>query len=381
MAMLLRSAMGVFLLCYTVIAVAQEEKKWDLSGYVKDMVSVNIPEDADSVLVDNLIHNRLNFSWKPTEKLRTQIDLRTRLFTGDLVQAIPNYSEFVDVNNDYFDLSVVPVDERKVVLHSIIDRAYIEWQEETWTLTVGRQRINWGVTMVWNPNDIFNAYNFFDFDYEERPGSDAIRFQRYIGYAGGFELAIKAADSWDEFTAAGLYKWNTGSYDLQVLAGYMRQNWVGGGGWAGNIGLAGFKGEFTYFRSTTDEQPDEFLGAISFDYSFANSLYFNLSTLYNSAAGSTENLFLLQGSSANFDVRSLSPYAWSTFITGSYPVTPLLNVAMSVMYFPDQPGVFLSPSITYSIVQNLDFDFIGQLYPNAQPTGVNILYGRLKYSF
>lgn len=372
----------VFLLLHgKLVSFAQEERKWDLSGYIKDMVSLNIPENADSVLIDNLIHSRFNFSWTPNDKFKAQVELRTRLFTGDLVQEISNYSDFIDINNDYLDMSVVPLDRPGLVLHSIIDRAYVEWQEEKWTLSVGRQRINWGVTMVWNPNDIFNAYNFFDFDYEERPGSDAIRFQRYIGYAGGFELAVKAADSWEEFTAAGLYKWNLGSYDMQLMAGYMRQNWVAGGGWAGSIGMAGFKGEFSYFLSAVEDQPDEFLGTLSFDYSYSNSLYFNFSTLYNSAAGSVENLFLLQGSSANFDVRSLSPYTWSTFVTGSYPVTPLLNVAMSVMYFPDQPGVFLSPSVTYSIIQNLDVDLIGQLYPNAQPAGINIFYGRLKYSF
>ena len=48
-------------------------------------------------------------------------------------------------------------------------------------LRIGRQRINWGVNLAWNPNDLFNAYSLIDFDYQERPGSDAIRFQYYMG--------------------------------------------------------------------------------------------------------------------------------------------------------------------------------------------------------
>lgn len=34
--------------------------------------------------------------------------------------------------------------------------------------------------MAWNPNDWFNTYNYFDFDYEERPGTDAIRVRVYF---------------------------------------------------------------------------------------------------------------------------------------------------------------------------------------------------------
>lgn len=368
-----------FLCCKMILAQDSEEKNWRIYGYVKDMVSLNFPESGDSSLVDNLIHSRLNFSWYPTEKLTTQIEIRTRLFNGDLVKAIPQYAEFVDVNDDYFDLSVMPVNQNNAVLHTMIDRAYVEWQESKWSLRVGRQRINWGVNMVWNPNDIFNAYNFFDFDYEERPGSDAIRFQRYIGYAGGVEVAIKAADNWKEFTGAAMYKWNICNYDMQVLSGVMRNNFVLGGGWAGNLGLAGFKGEMTYFHSLDANVNNEFLGSVSFDYSFPNSLYLNISGLYNSNANEEGNLALQ--SSANLDVRSLSPYEWSSFLQTSYTFHPLINGGVSVLYFVSQPGAFLGPFMTWSIINNLDLDLIGQFYLNAEPESIRILYARIKYSF
>lgn len=370
----------IFILLAPLILRAQEdERNWRLYGYVKDMVSFNFPEQGDSSLVDNLVHNRLNFSWFPSENFTTQIEVRTRLFNGDLVKTIPQYGEFIDVNDDYFDLSTMPVNENNIVLHSMIDRAYIDWKQDKWSLRVGRQRINWGINMVWNPNDIFNAYNFFDFDYEERPGSDAIRFQRYIGFAGGIEVAVKAADDWKEFTGAALYKWNKWNYDMQVLTGVMRNNVVLGGGWAGNIGLAGFKGEMTYFHALDDEVNNEFLGTISFDYSFPNSLYFNVSGLYNSNGSDSGGLELQ--SSANLDVRSLSPYKWSTFFQSTYSFHPLLNGGMSVLYFVDQPGTFLGPFITWSIIQNLDLDLIGQFYLNAEPQSIRIIYTRIKYSF
>ncbi|MCB0557706.1 MAG: hypothetical protein KDD09_02100, partial [Phaeodactylibacter sp.] len=150
-------------------------------------------------LQDNLIHNRLNFRWMINDELKLRTDLRTRVFYGDLVRANPNYGDAIDnVNNDYFDLSLVLLDENAWVVQSMIDRLYLEYFKGNWEVRLGRQRINWGISTVWNPNDIFNAFSFTDFDYEERPGSDALRVKYYTGFASSVELAVRMFDHFDE---------------------------------------------------------------------------------------------------------------------------------------------------------------------------------------
>ena len=67
--------------------------------------------------------------------------------------------------------------------------------DEKWELTLGRQRINWGVNLAFNPNDLFNAYSLIDFDYQERPGSDAIRFQYFTNELSSFETAVQFGKS------------------------------------------------------------------------------------------------------------------------------------------------------------------------------------------
>lgn len=370
-----------FVLLYSTILFAQEEKEktTQLSGYIKDMVSLNVPAGSDTLAVDNLIHNRLNFRWFPSNQFQFRLEVRNRIFFGDFVSFFPNYGELIDVNNDYFDASTLVVDNNDLVIHSMIDRAYAEWKRETWSLSVGRQRINWGVNLAWNPNDIFNAYSFFDFDYEERPGSDAIRFQKYRGYAGGYEIAVSMADEWDEVTAAYLYKWNKNNYDYQALAGIMRNNLVIGGGWAGSIGNAGFKGEMTYFEPLGDLDKRTFLTSVSVDYALANSLYLNGSILFNSAP--LENGLLIQNSNANLDVRSLSPYQWSSFLQASFPAHPLINVGLSAMAFPGEAGVFINPFLTWSILSDLDLDLIGQVFAWSDGNDVYVAYVRVKWSF
>ncbi len=355
-----------------------DDRSWNLNGYVKDLITFNVNDSGDSILVDNLIHNRLNFEWFATDKMSIRVDLRNRVFTGDLVDIFPNYGALIDVNDDYFDLSKKIVNKDKIVIHSVFDRAYLEYNGTNYQIRAGRQRINWGINLAWNPNDIFNAYSFFDFDYEERPGSDAVRFQRFIGYAGGIELAIKMADSFEELIAAGMFKWNLANYDFQLMSGVMRNNFVTGGGWAGNIHLSGFKGEFTFLVPLEGDPQMDLISSISFDHSFANSLYLNGSFLYNSAADEGSLLFQ---SSANLDIRSLSPYKWSSFAQVSYQFTPLFVGGLSTLYFPNEPGIFVNPYLTYSISTNLDFDAIGQFYIEAEPQSLTFIYGRLKYSF
>jgi hypothetical protein len=379
----MRNARWLFLLLVlaSMRIYGQEEKERTVSlkGYVKDMASVNFPANADSAIADNLIHNRLNFRWFPSKNFQIRLEMRSRIFFGDLVSAIPNYGELIDVNNDYFDASWLIVDEDKLVIHTMLDRAYAEWKQEDWSLQVGRQRINWGINLAWNPNDIFNAYSFFDFDYEERPGSDAIRFQKYKGYAGGYEIAVKMADSLEAVTAGFLYKWNKNNYDYQFLAGIMKNNLALGTGWAGSIGAAGFKGEMTWFEPLSDLDSRTFIGALSGDYLFGNSLYLNGSVLYNSHPVST-NIFSFSNT-GNSDIRTLLPFEWSVFFQTSYPLHPLVNMGISAMIFPGNDGLFLNPFFTWSIVNNLDLDLIGQLYLADDNSTVYIGYTRLKWSF
>jgi hypothetical protein len=112
---------------------------------------------------------------------------------------------------------------------------WFQYTNEKLQVTAGRQRINWGQTFVWNPNDIFNTYSYFDFDYEEKPGSDAVRVQYFLNPTSAFELAAKL-DRQNKATIAGLYRFNKLNYDIQFLSGITdEQDFVAGAGWSGQI--------------------------------------------------------------------------------------------------------------------------------------------------
>ena len=376
------------------------------------------PYLGDTLWYDNLTHNRLNLTWYPNDEFSVYIEMRNRLFVGANVNNIPNYDELIDANNDFFDLSYTYTTANgKAVLNMMFDRLYVQWVKNDWEVKLGRQRINWGVNLAWNPNDWFNAYSFFDFDYEERPGSDAVRATYYTGVASSIEVAAKIADTPDDFVAAGMYKMNKFNYDLQFLGGFAQGDVSLGTGWAGNLGLASLKGELTYFIPVVDTDANTnflfspldmafvldgngnkikvsekyssmFLAAISVDYSFKNSLYLNGSIMYSSIGEYDANLFgnALGQQVGTFTVRDLSPYPWSTFVQASYQFTPLLFGGGAVMFYPGTNNLFINPMLTYSIVTNLDIDVVGQLFYGDNQNGSydaisKSIFARVKWSF
>ena len=70
------------------------------------------------------------------------------------------------------------------------------------------------------PMIFFNAFTFTDFDYEERPGSDAVSIQKYFNNGSDVEVALSINRD-TAFVAATKYSWNYWNYDFQILGEYI----------------------------------------------------------------------------------------------------------------------------------------------------------------
>jgi hypothetical protein len=293
----------------------------------------------------------------------------------------------LDGANGFFNLSKTIASGESFLLHSTIDRALLDFTKGKWQVTAGRQRINWGLNLVWNPNDIFNAYSYFDFDYEERPGTDAIRVQYYLNSTSSAELAYKPGKHPGETVAAGLYRFNKGSYDIQFLTGVMNKDYVLGGGWSGVLGQAGFNGEITSFIPWSTFQLSQAVvsASIGVNYTFPNSLYLHGAYLLNSAgvlqADSLSSNLLLN----NVTAKSLSPSRHSLFAEGAYQFTPLVRGDLAGIINPSDGSFFAGPFITFSLTNTLEFLCGGQLFFGKQHTLYGnygkVVYLRFKWNF
>jgi len=375
----------LFFLIYSSISLAQEkDKQLTVNGYLTIMQSVMFDSLSGPFVIDNLVHNRLNFRGYLNNNITFAAEFRNRLFTGDMVRNGPSYSESIGSDQGYVDLSWNILNEQSFFLNTTIDRLWADFNYGKFQARVGRQRINWGQTLVWNPNDIFNAYSYFDFDYVERPGSDAVRLQYYPDFSSAFEIAVKA-DYQDNITAAALYRFNKWGYDLQFLAGYVNsEDLVAGAGWSGALGSVSFRGEASWFQPA--EHFSDSIGTglftIGFDKVFKNNSMVQAQLMYCNNPADLDSFGSLYF--GTISTKDLAFSKFSAFGLYSYPVTPLLNISLSVMWFPDLKAYYAGPAIDYSFAENVDLSLYWQHFESKNidnKSTINLGFLRVKFSF
>ncbi len=387
----------IILILLTIPALAQEEEEpnYSLSGYVsymqQNLIFYQSTSGVSNLLTDNLLHNRIKYERYLSDNWTVRVDIRNRVLWGEFTKSnitnpTLNYSQLIDDSaNDAVKLSAIILDHKEVLVHSALDRLYVEYADDYWEVRLGRQRINWGISTVWNPNDLFNTFSFFDFDYVEQPGSDALRVSRYFGDSDKLEFAVSPSKDFDKWTAALLWKTNIKSYDFQLLTAWVEDDFVLGTGWEGNIKSVGFKGEASYFVSSLDAVSNSLNATLSWDYSFTSGWIISLGVLYNSN-GETEKPFQ-QIFDFRISSKNLYPYRWAIFSQLSIPFNPLMNGSIAFIFSPvSSKPLFINPRVTYSLADNWDISLVGQLIfsddvNNEYQNYFDGIFGRLKWSF
>jgi hypothetical protein len=383
----MKSLISIFLfLILTFSTVHSQEKSGmlTLKGYTSTMQSVMFDTLSGPFIIDNLIHNRLNIKGFINDNLTFAAEVRNRLFTGDMVRTGASYSEMIGTDHGLADLSWNLLNEPSFFLNTTIDRLWFDLNYGKFQARIGRQRINWGQTLVWNPNDIFNAYSFFDIDYIERPGSDAVRLQYYPNYSSAFEIAVKA-DFENDITAAALYRFNKSGFDIQFLTGYVdSEDLVVGTGWSGAFGAISFRGEASWFQPAKNFADTTGTGLFTagFDKIFKNDAMAQMQLMYCNNPLDISNFTGLY--TGNLSAKDLAFSEFSAFAQFSYPLSPLFNLSVAAMWFPEISGYFAGPSMEYSLAENVDFSLIWQHFKGhtgETDSRINMGFLRIKYSF
>ena len=127
--------MRIYFLCFTLIFVSfsffsQEniknkcKEKVEFSGFIKYMNTTSFV-DLDSLITDNLIHNRIRFKAYLSDKITTVIEMRNRIFYGEATKLSSFLGSSLDVDNGLIDMSYVSLDRKSVVIQSILDLSLI----------------------------------------------------------------------------------------------------------------------------------------------------------------------------------------------------------------------------------------------------------------
>jgi hypothetical protein len=359
----------------------------NFGGYVSVMPSAMWLDMPQSTFYrQELIHNRLNLSLAFARYFTAEVSLRTRFVSGSNLLANPAEMSF---DKGWADLSwnVFSKTGRNIstLLNTSFDRLNFTFEKDRWQIKLGRQRINWGQNFVWNPNDIFNTYSFFDFDYPERPGCDALRITFFHSATASYEFAA-AVNRYGKLTTAAMHHFNWRNIDFQIIAGQQAQSdAVLGGAITGDIKGITVRSEFSAFQPVKNftDTATTIAASLGLDYMFPNSLMLQVEALYNNVSQTTGGGSIMSLVSAGeLSAKILSICDWNLFAQASYPLTPRFNAALSVMYFVEAKAFYSGFSFDFSLLDDLDISLIAQYFRSDEPK-MNLMLGfaRLKYSF
>jgi hypothetical protein len=391
-----------FLLLFLIFPfthISAQLSQFDYNGYAKYLFSSSKYPRIEDRLDDHLIHLRLNTKWYATQNITAALELRFRAFYGESVEKIPFYKELIQTPHDFVDLDAFLWESEKSLGYLEVDRLWLDYYNNNLHVTLGWQRVAWGTCWVWNPTDLFNPLNVLDFDYEERPATDAIRVQYYTGPVTKLDVAYKPAKDPNNQILSGLWSLNQWDYDFNFIAGMRFKRWLAGFSWAGDILDAGFRGEILV--SQAPNKPDthsiyQQIGelslsawdkpivsaALSGDYTFTNTFYIHTEILYSNI-GKTSNTFLFQPEANKLGL--LSAARWEIYQEFAYDITPLLRGSLFGIFNPNDRSFVIVPSISYSVVTNLDLFLICMFFEGNPLTEYGeygtSFFARIKFYF
>lgn len=378
--------------------VAQSTVHKEIYGYISDIQSVIGIDSLDgNWLLDNVIHSRINTRWSKgtlDKNWKFGLDLRTRFIFGDQKKYSPDYKSKLKQNNLFMDLNWNIASGKSNVLNTSIERLYISRTVRKVEVTLGRQRINWGTCFVWNPNDLFNNASFFDFDYEEKPGSDALRIQYYSDATTSTEL-VASLNHNGKLTLAGMFRETISSYELQFITGFFEgNNYYFGTGWSGALGKGSFYGEAAYLRKPTTDSLSTFMASIGYAYTFSNKFDLRAEAFYTTLEKKDKSpQYVTSFFSSPVSLKQLSPAQYNLMLMGNYYITPLSRISLTSIYYPDINSFYISPQIDISLIANfsltLNYQWLNQSYTRVKKNGkerydymnTQIAHIRFKYNF
>ena len=332
----------------------------EVNGYIKSLQIWSFPKHFEKLDGSNLLHHRLNSYFNFSKQIRAAVSFRNRLLWGEELRQYPNYSKYLRNPNEWMNLSVVWIQRPDWILHTNTERLWLEYRSNRWNMRAGRQRINWGITTTWNPNDLFNTYNFLDVDYEERPGSEAFVLNYQLNSVSQIETAIDPGKTNQQRIAAVRYNTNYRSTDYQLIIGSYQQRFTAGGGWAGSIGDAGFKGEVQYFMKSKTESQQWNL-SMEVDYALEKGWYLQAGWLWNST-GQRKNFNDSFPVSQSLSPRRLMPTRNNALLYVMKELNPRFSIQWGLLYAPGSNLLIFFPRIECNLSKNLDVDLVWQSF-------------------
>ncbi|MEE2674811.1 MAG: hypothetical protein VX466_13500 [Myxococcota bacterium] len=348
-----------------------------LAAVVEDLMAfetrcVRAAEFADCPAFDTIGEQD---AWQSLTRLRARLDVD---FTSYL-RAVVVYDNEVSAGildtfegslgravarGDLVDAETTVVDEDRIAWRQVLYRGFVQLETEKVDVSIGRQRIAWGVGRLWNPIDRFNAIPPLAAQAGQSRGIDAIDAKWSFDGFNFVEAVYAPGSNRDRARYALRLHGVALDSDISLMGGVFEKAPTVGLDFARNLRDAAVRLEFVYTHPrqkvwkidwTQRKRLDDFVQVVvSADYTFdfADGIYVLIEHLYNGNA-----LGFGRGRAGTllpfFEASDTPPDPDVALIPGPYAV-------------PGSPALFGSSRVVTSAKNQTGFMVGGDLTPELR---------------
>ena len=114
---------------FSIKSLLAQNKNLEVSGYISNMESVMFTEADEDWIIDNLIHNRLNFKYYTNKNFTFTLEMRNRFMFGQTMNLVNGYANLLETDNGLLNLSYNISSGKSYILNTSIDRANIMYEK------------------------------------------------------------------------------------------------------------------------------------------------------------------------------------------------------------------------------------------------------------
>lgn len=293
----------------------------------------------------------------------------------------------------FVDLSDEVVDEDRSRWRHLLYRGYVLVETERLEVTVGRQRVPWGVGRLWNPIDRFNAIGPLSIEADQSQGVDAVKARWLFSGFTFLEAIYAAGASGNDRAVAGRLHGVVRDVDYSLIGGVFEEAPTLGFDLATNLGDAAGRVEVVWtdpkrrVRPFGDRRRDalsdywQIVVSVDHNIDLGSGVYALVEHLYNGNAlgfgrGEAAGLLGFFQESGEDPNRIAAPGTTDLFgqsrvvtlgenLTGGqlgYDLTPEVNGSLLLIYDWEGESASFFPSLRYSPLDWLELTIGVQLF-------------------
>ena len=358
-----------------------EEGPLRFGGYAKTiLLRSQTPDPAGEPYTLSLNRLRLKMNYEIPSRFQLHIEHDTEVRAGSYLHTIAFQQEKNAADRQYWGDGSAFVDKPGYYGSQRLFRAYARLSAGAADLTLGRQRIPLGTGRMWSTLDMLNPVNPLQVERDEYIGVDAALLEYKSGPLSKFSFIYAPDPARMGSRRLVQYRTNVAGTDLSVSLGKYGEDRIAAIDFATQISDAGLHGEATHVSPENGRAYGKAL--LGFDYIFPNTFGISAEAFY-SGQDKAERLARF---ARNPQLMQVQPF--DRFYAGlslSYEFTPLFKTVTYFLANLAENGRFVSPTLTYSISDNLTVSGGAQFFSGSANSdygaGKNLLYIQLQWFF